>query len=351
MKHEHYMNRALELSANGLGSVSPNPMVGCVIVHENKIIGEGWHQQFGGPHAEVHAINSVGDKSLLPEATVYVTLEPCSYHGKTPACSDLLIRNKVKQVVIAALDPNPKVSGAGVEALKAAGIEVIAGVLGGKSIEMNRRFFVNQRLNRPYVLLKWAQTRDGFMARTNYDSKWISNALSRQRVHQWRAQEDAILVGKNTVKYDDPSLTVRDWYGRNPVRVILDRNLELKPDYKLFDREVKTLVYNTKGSLVEKGYEKVQVDNEGFLKGVLTDLLSREIGSVLVEGGSQILDSFVKAGLWDEARVFTSEQKFVKGIEAPQLDETQHSIEVIENDELGYYFNSKTAENWQKNYT
>ena len=351
MKHERYMNRALELSANGLGSVSPNPMVGCVIVHENKIIGEGWHQQFGGPHAEVHAINSVGDKSLLHEATVYVTLEPCSYHGKTPACSDLLIRNKVKQVVIAALDPNPKVSGAGVEALKAAGIEVIAGVLGGKSIEMNRRFFVNQRLNRPYVLLKWAQTRDGFMARTNYDSKWISNALSRQRVHQWRAQEDAILVGKNTVKYDDPSLTVRDWYGRNPVRVILDRNLELKPDYKLFDREVKTLVYNTKGSLVEKGYEKVQIEREDFLKGVLTDLLSREIGSVLVEGGSQILDSFVKAGLWDEARVFTSEQKFVKGIEAPQLDETQHSIEVIENDELGYYFNSKTAENWQKNYT
>ena len=345
------MNRALELSANGLGSVSPNPMVGCVIVHENKIIGEGWHQQFGGPHAEVHAINSVGDKSLLHEATVYVTLEPCSYHGKTPACSDLLIRNKVKQVVIAALDPNPKVSGAGVEALKAAGIEVIAGVLGGKSIEMNRRFFVNQRLNRPYVLLKWAQTRDGFMARSNYDSKWISNALSRQRVHQWRAQEGAILVGKNTVKYDDPPLTVRDWYGRNPVRVILDRNLELKPDYKLFDREVKTLVYNTKGSLVEKGYEKVQIEREDFLKGVLTDLLSREIGSVLVEGGSQILDSFVKAGLWDEARVFTSEQKFVKGIEAPQLDETQHSIEVIENDELGYYFNSKTAENWQKNYT
>ena len=351
MKHEHYMNRALELSANGLGSVSPNPMVGCVIVHENKIIGEGWHQQFGGPHAEVHAINSVGDKSLLPEATVYVTLEPCSYHGKTPACSDLLIRNKVKQVVIAALDPNPKVSGAGVEALKAAGIEVIAGVIGGKSIEMNRRFFVNQRLNRPYVLLKWAQTRDGFMARSNYDSKWISNALSRQRVHQWRAQEDAILVGKNTVKYDDPSLTVRDWYGRNPVRVILDRNLELKSEYNVFDGEVKTLVYNTKKSLVEKGYEKVQVDNEDFLKGVLTDLLSREIGSVLVEGGSQILNSFVKAGLWDEARVFTSEQKFVEGKEAPQLDETQHSIEVIENDELGYYFNSKTAENWQKNYT
>lgn len=343
MNHEHYMQRALELATNGLGAVSPNPMVGCVIVHEDKIIGEGWHQHFGGHHAEVNAVNSVEDKSLLKEATVYVTLEPCSYHGKTPACSDLLIKNKVKKVVVASLDPNPKVSGAGIRALEHVGIEVVTGVCEKESIALNRRFFINQMLKRPYVLLKWAQTQDGFIARSNYDSKWISNELSRQRVHQWRAEEDAILVGKNTVVHDNPSLTVRDWQGRNPVRVVLDRNLELKPDYKLFDAEVETLLYNVRESSVEKSYERIKVNSDNFLEEILKDLLEREIGSVLVEGGSQVLNSFLKAGLWDEARVFTSEQQFGEGVEAPKLEEVSYQSERIEKDELTYYFNNKTV--------
>lgn len=350
MNHELYMQRALELARKGLRAVSPNPMVGCVIVHDEKIIGEGWHQRFGGHHAEVNAVESVEDKYLLNETTVYVTLEPCSYHGKTPACSDLLIRNKVKKVVVASLDPNPKVSGAGVQALKEAGIEILSGVCEDESIALNRRFFINQKLKRPYVLLKWAQTQDGFLARSNYDSKWISNALSRQRVHQWRAEEDAILVGKNTVVHDNPSLTVRDWEGRNPIRIVLDRNLELRPDSKLFDGEVKTLVYNTKESLVGNGFERVQINNEDFLDAVLKDMFARDIGSVLVEGGSQVLNSFIEEGLWDEARVFTSEQQFENGIEAPKLDEPLQEVEQIETDELAFYFNSKTKELWQKNY-
>ena len=344
------MQRALQLARNGLGAVSPNPMVGCVIVCDDRIIGEGWHQRFGGPHAEVNAIESVKDKSLLTEATVYVTLEPCSYQGKTPACSDLLIRSNVKQVVIACLDPNPKVSGAGVKALKNNEIDVTTRVCEAESIALNKRFFINQKLKRPYILLKWAQTRDGFIAQANYDSKWISNELSRQHVHQWRAEEDAILVGKNTVIHDNPSLTVRDWVGRDPIRVVLDRNLELKEKYKLFDGEVKTLVYNTKESVVQKKVERAKVSGNDFLNGVLNDLLNRDIGSVLVEGGSQVLNAFLEAGLWDEARVFTSEKTFGVGIQAPEITEEPNRMVKAEKDELAYYFNSKTKEHWQKNY-
>lgn len=331
------MLRALELAKNGLGAVSPNPMVGCVIVHQDKIIGEGWHKQFGGPHAEVNAVESVKDKSLLTEATVYVTLEPCSYHGKTPACSDLLIRSKVKHVVVASLDPNPKVSGNGIKALKEAGIEVITGVCQDESIALNKRFFVNQKHNRPYVLLKWAQTKDGFLARTNYDSKWISGELSRQRVHQWRSEEDAILVGKNTVIHDDPSLTVRDWDGRNPVRIVLDRNLELSTSYKVFDGQVKTLFYNSIKSSKQNNFENIKIEDSEFLTGILKDMFSRDLGSVLVEGGSKVLQSFIESGLWDEARVFTSDQEFGEGIKAPELDTEPITTERVGKDELAYF--------------
>lgn len=343
MNHEQYMLRALELAKNGLGAVSPNPMVGCVIVHEGKIIGEGWHKKFGEAHAEVNAIDSVRDKSLLTEAIVYVTLEPCSYHGKTPACSDLLIRSKVKKVIVAALDPNPKVSGNGIEALKQKGIDVMTGICENESIALNKRFFVNQKNKRPYVLLKWAQTKDGFLARSNYDSKWISGELSRQRVHQWRSEEDAILVGKNTVIHDDPSLTVRDWEGRNPVRVVLDRNLELKSSYKVFDGEVRTLVYNLKKSLTKNGVEQIKVEDNEFLQSILKDLISRDIGSILVEGGSNVLQSFIQAGLWDEARVFTSDQVFGVGIKAPELEKDPNLAERIDTDELAYYINSQSV--------
>jgi len=343
------MKRALQLAKNGLGSVSPNPMVGCVIVYNDIIIGDGWHQKFGEAHAEVNAINSVADKSLLSESTVYVTLEPCSYVGKTPACSDLLITSGVKKVVIASLDPNPKVAGNGVKALENTGIEVEIGVLTKESIALNKRFFINQHLNRPYILLKWAQTKDGFVARKNFDSKWISNAYSRQLVHQWRAEEDAILVGKNTAKFDNPSLTVRNWEGKNPIRVVLDRNLELNSKLNLFNGEAETLVYNLKENRKGKGLEFIKLENSNFIHSLSKGLYTRNIGSVIIEGGSKVLSQFIELGLWDEARVFTSNQLFVEGINAPKLPEAPTKKKEINEDELSYYFNSKTTSHWQKN--
>lgn len=344
-----YMQRALELAKNGKGEVSPNPMVGCVIVYNNRIIGEGWHQKFGAAHAEVNAMASVEQEHLIEESTVYVTLEPCSYQGKTPACSNLLIRSNVKKVVIASLDPNPKVSGKGAKALIKAGIVVEIGILEKESINLNKQFFINQKLNRPYVILKWAQTQDGFIARTDYNSKWISNEYSRQLVHQWRAEEDAILVGKNTAHYDNPTLTVRDWNGSNPTRVVLDRNLELSTNLNLFNGEVETLIYNHKEEKVETGYKLIKLSKSQFIPQVLANLYARGLGSLIIEGGGQILQSFVEQGLWDEARVFTSGQQFGEGIEAVNLSGEPKKVEQIGNDELAYYYNPKTINHWQKN--
>lgn len=343
------MQRALQLAKNGLGFVSPNPMVGCVIVYNNKIIGEGWHQKFGEAHAEVNAINSVENKSLLSKATVYVTLEPCSYKGKTPACSSLLIKSGVKKVVIATLDPNPKVAGNGIKALKEAGVEVEMGLMGNESRALNKRFFINQKLNRPYVILKWAQTKDGFIARKNFDSKWISNEYSRQLVHKWRAEEDAILVGKNTAHYDNPSLTVRNWEGRSPIRIVLDRNLELSSKLNLFNGKVETLVYNVKDDKQEGATKFIKLESQDFLSQLLNDAYNREIGSVIIEGGSQIISQFIALDLWDEARVFTSSKLFGEGINAPKVKEVSTRKEDINEDELNYYFNSKATIHWQKN--
>jgi diaminohydroxyphosphoribosylaminopyrimidine deaminase / 5-amino-6-(5-phosphoribosylamino)uracil reductase len=239
-----FMQRALDLAALGRGTVSPNPMVGCVIVHQNKIIGEGYHQQYGGAHAEPNAINSVRDKDLLSQSTLYVTLEPCAHWGKTPPCANLLIEMKVRKVVIATKDANPEVGGKGIYLLKEAGIEVITGVLEDQARELNKRFFTSMEKQRPYVILKWAQTRDGFIARENFDSKWISNSYSRQLVHKWRSEEDAIMVGTQTARYDNPMLNVRDWTGRNPLRIVLDRHMSLKSELHLFDGSQPTLRYN-----------------------------------------------------------------------------------------------------------
>jgi len=235
------MQRALDLAERGKGAVRPNPMVGCVIVHEEKIIGEGYHEQYGGPHAEVQAFASVSDPQLLAEATVYVSLEPCSHWGKTPPCANLLVEKGIKSVVVATLDPNPLVAGKGVQLLEVAGISVQVGLLEQEARWQNRRFFCQQEKHRPYVILKWAQTQDGFIARENFDSKWISGTQSRQLVHQWRAEEQAILVGKNTALHDNPRLNVRDWTGSDPIRVVLDSKLELPTDLHLFDQQIPTL--------------------------------------------------------------------------------------------------------------
>ncbi|MEM9390714.1 MAG: bifunctional diaminohydroxyphosphoribosylaminopyrimidine deaminase/5-amino-6-(5-phosphoribosylamino)uracil reductase RibD, partial [Bacteroidota bacterium] len=311
------MNRALELAALGIGNVSPNPLVGCVIVHNNEIIGEGFHQKYGEKHAEVNAIESVRDPSLLEKSTLYVTLEPCSHHGKTPPCSDLIIKKKIKKVVVAIKDPNPLVSGSGIRKLRDAGVQVELDLGRDKAIEVNKRFLTSVVNKRPYVILKWAQTADGFLARKNHDSKWISDEYSRAIVHTWRAQEDAIMVGKNTAKYDNPKLTVRGTAGKNPLRVVLDQKLELDRKLELFSDGLPTLCYNLNDSKVLNETEFIKVTGKSFIEGVLADLGSRNIQSLIVEGGAQLLSSFIDKDLWDEARVFTSPKFFGDGIKAP----------------------------------
>ncbi len=342
------MQRALDLAARGLGRVSPNPMVGCVIVHEGKIIGEGWHRQFGGPHAEVNAVNAVADKGLLAEATFYVTLEPCSYQGKTPACTDLLTKLKPQRVVVAANDPNPQVNGRGLAMLRQAGIEVTTGVLAAGAMALNKRFFVAMHRQRPYVVVKWAQTADGFIARKDYNAKWISNAQSRQLVHKWRTEEDAILVGFNTVKYDNPQLTARDWPGRNPVRVIIDPTLGIGTDFNVFSGDEKVLVFNTVADAQQGRVTRVKVSRENMPDEVLAYLYARDIGSVLIEGGAATLTMFINSGLWDEARVFTAATTFTEGIAAPELAVGPAAEQSIAGDRLRIMYNPVTKELWQK---
>lgn len=333
-----YMKRALELAELGRGSVSPNPMVGCVIVHDGEVIGEGYHQKYGEAHAEVNAIRSVADPEMLSESTAYVTLEPCAHHGKTPPCVDLLIQHKIKRAVIACRDPFEQVDGKGIEKMEKAGIEVSVGMMESEASELNIRFITSVEKGRPYVILKWAQTADGFIARENYDSKWISNANSRQLVHKWRSEEDAILVGKQTAVFDNPSLTVRDWDGRNPTRILLDSNLELKKDANLYNAEAPTLILNALKDEKEDHIEwiKTEMNNPW---SVMKRLQERKIQSVIIEGGSQVLNSFINENCWDEARVFVSKETFGKGIAAPEIDSPIVKEEEIFTDQLITYKN------------
>ncbi len=333
------MHRALELAKNGLGSVSPNPMVGCVIVHNDKIIGEGWHKIFGEHHAEVNAINAVSDQNLLSESTVYVTLEPCSHQGKTPPCADLLIEKLVKRVVVCNVDPNPKVAGSGIEKLKSAGVDVEVGLLEDQGFELNKRFFTSMKKYRPFIILKWAQTADGFIARKNYDSKWISNPQSRQLVHKWRSEEDAILVGYQTALHDNPQLNVRDWSGSDPLRLVIDLNNSLPNNLYLFDKTQPTISYNLKSQKSEDKLDKVIVTKQNFIEEILSDLHDKGIQSVIIEGGAATLNMFIHQNLWDEARVFISEQKFKEGIEAPHLRKNIYAEQIINSDKLLLYKN------------
>ena len=336
---EIYMHRALELARNGAGKVSPNPMVGCVIVHNGTIIGEGWHQQFGGPHAEPNAIAAVNNQELLKDATLYVTLEPCAHFGKTPPCAHLIIEKQIPRVVVCNLDPNPLVAGKGIKLLKDAGIEVKTGILAQEGAFLNRRFFTYINHKRPFIILKWAETADGFVARENCDSKWISNALSRKLVHKWRTEEDAILVGKNTALYDNPQLTSRDWEGKNPIRIVIDKNLDLPQHLYLFDKSVKTICFNTfkssQGSLLD--YQKVDFNILG--QEVVNCLFQQHIQSVIIEGGSATLQYFIDANLWDEARVFVAPVNFEQGIKAPKIKGTLVSETTIATDTLRNYTN------------
>lgn len=321
MSDELYMQRALELARLGSGYASPNPMVGCVIVHDGQIIGEGWHQKYGGPHAEVNAVAAVEDKSLLPKSTAYVTLEPCSHFGKTPPCADLLISHGVKNIVICNTDPNPLVAGNGIKKLFDAGAQVRVGVLEEQGLELNKRFFTFHGKKRPFILLKWAETADGFIAGANYKQEQISGKLAQRLVHKWRTEEQAILVGSRTALHDNPRLNTRFWAGQNPMRLVIDKQLQLPQHLHLFDKTQPTVVYNFIKQEEQKNLYFVQLqEQEPLLPQIMQDLHRRNILSVLVEGGTYLLESLLQAGLWDEAMVFKSKHKTLgDGIKAPSM--------------------------------
>jgi diaminohydroxyphosphoribosylaminopyrimidine deaminase/5-amino-6-(5-phosphoribosylamino)uracil reductase len=325
--HQVYMQRCLDLAALGLGKVSPNPMVGAVIVHNDKIIGEGYHQQYGQPHAEVNAVNDALSKfdnaeDLFKQSTIYVSLEPCAHYGKTPPCADLLIKHRFAKVVIGCRDPFDKVDGIGIEKLQAAGIEVVVGVLEDECKWLNRRFFTRVQKQRPYVILKWAQTADEFFAPDDNKQFWITGPESRKLVHQWRGEEDAILVGKNTVLADNPQLNVRYGDGRSPKRVVIDRRLELSNDLNVFDQSVETLIFNEiKTDIDGKNKYIALEDFDRYVpQYILYQLYLQDVQSVIIEGGAYTLNAFIAAEVWDEARIFTGKATLTTGIKAPKIN-------------------------------
>jgi len=307
-------------------------MVGAIIVCDDKVIGEGFTSPYGQSHAEVNAINAVKNKALLKKSTLYVTLEPCSHHGKTPPCSDLIISHNIPKVVIGCIDDNPQVVGKGIAKLKASGCEVIVGVLENECKIHHKRFFTFHNKKRPYIILKWAETKDGFIAPKTKDKQkpiWITNRYSRQLVHKWRSEEQVILVGTNTVIEDNPSLTVRDWTGDNPTRIVIDKSLKLNSELKLFDNAAKTISISNK-----------EIDFKKNITKQICDLLFKEnINSIIIEGGSKTLQTFINEGLWDEARVFVGLTEFKEGVKAPQFKGKLASEQSILDDSLKVYLN------------
>ncbi|WP_073417014.1 bifunctional diaminohydroxyphosphoribosylaminopyrimidine deaminase/5-amino-6-(5-phosphoribosylamino)uracil reductase RibD [Flavobacterium defluvii] len=344
--HEKYIKRCIELAKNGFGTTYPNPMVGSVIVYDGKIIGEGWHKKAGEPHAEVNAVRSVKDKSLLKKATIYVSLEPCSHFGKTPPCCDLIIANEIPNVVVGTVDPNEKVAGRGIKKLVEAGTNVTVGILEDECNDLNKRFFTFHQKKRPYIILKWAQSLDGFLApekEIDQERKpvWITNTYSRQLVHKWRSEEQAILVGTQTVIDDNPKLNVRDWSGNNPVRVALDQNNRISKDSFVFDESVKTIILSKSENNISKEniiFEKIDFD-KNLIENILSVLHQHQIQSVIIEGGRQTLQSFIDKDIWDEARIFVGKNTFKKGTKAPEIQKQKTSKTYIQNDELIYVRN------------
>lgn len=339
MHHEMYMRRCLELAQNGLGTTYPNPMVGSVIVCDGKIIGEGWHRQSGEPHAEVNAVIAVQDKSLLKKSTIYVSLEPCSHFGKTPPCCDLILANDIPNIVVGTVDPNEKVAGSGIAKLQSAGKNVVVGVLEDECRDVNRRFFTYHNQKRPYIILKWAQSADGFIAPLKrYEQKpvWISNIYARQLAHKWRAEEQAILVGTQTVVDDNPKLNVRDWTGENPVRLVIDKKNRISKESHIFDNQVKTIVLGTTAIGLENDNLLLEkLDFGADVPRQIADVSYRHgLQSLIVEGGAKTLQSFIDAGLWDEARVFTGEAVLGQGVKAPDFKADCAQKLSIGNDEL-----------------
>jgi diaminohydroxyphosphoribosylaminopyrimidine deaminase/5-amino-6-(5-phosphoribosylamino)uracil reductase len=354
--HEKYIKRCIQLAQNGLGTTYPNPMVGSILVYKDKIIGEGWHRKAGEPHAEVIAINSVKDKSLLKKATIYVSLEPCSHYGKTPPCSDFIVASGIKKVVIGTMDPFAKVAGKGIKKLFESGCEVNLGFLEAECKELNKRFFTFHQYKRPYIILKWAQSEDGYIAplHAEINSKrepvWITNKYSRQLAHKWRSEEQAILVGTNTAVADNPKLNTRLWDGPNPVRIVIDQHLRITKDSALFDGSIKTILIcgNTTENLNaiqlrQSVCEFLAIETKDFEEEIAPQicqiLYQNELQSVIIEGGTKTIQTFINAGLWDEARVFSGKIQFKKGLEAPKLKGKLKFEEMIAGDQLKIYTN------------
>lgn len=345
------MHRCIELSQLGKGQVAPNPMVGSVLVHQDRIIGEGYHKKYGGPHAEVNCLASVQDedKALIPYSTLYVSLEPCAHFGKTPPCADLIIQNKIQKVVVGCRDPFMEVNGKGIEKMQAAGIEVISGVLEEECIKANKAFFIYHTVHRPYVILKWAQTADGKIAGTGENRLMITNEYTNRIVHRWRTESMGILVGTQTALLDDPKLTSRLWPGKSPLRLVIDLDLRLPDSLNLLSGEQPTIVFNLhRHTLTEQnwndfeksGLQYYQVGNDASLvHQVMNALYQMKVQSLMVEGGARMLQSFIDEGIWDEARVITNLQLNIgKGLPAPQISEHELTgSEKIFSDHIAYY--------------
>ena len=339
------MERCLELARMGAGNVSPNPMVGCVIVYNDTIIGEGFHEKYGEAHAEVNAIRAVKNQEFLKKSTLYVSLEPCVHFGLTPPCSDLIIEKKIQNVVIGTIDSFAKVAGKGIEKMIKAGIDVQVGILEKECRDINKRFFTFHEKKRPYIILKWAETSDGFIDIDRSKNEfgvptWITGEKALVHVHQMRAVEDAVLVGTNTALKDNPSLTVRHCQGRNPVRLLIDNHLRLPDNLNLFDGTVKTVVFNSLQNKETGNIELVKIDfNKKIIPRILKILYQRNIQSMIVEGGKQLLESFIEANLWDEAFRFVGNKFFESGIKAPEVSGTTIHSEKIDSDQLFVYKN------------
>lgn len=336
----------MQIAKNGIGFSRPNPSVGCVVVLNNKIIGEGFTSAYGGNHAEVNAIRSVRDKSLIKEATIYVTLEPCSHFGKTPPCADLIIKYQPKKVVVGCTDSNSLVAGNGIERLRKAGITVVVGVLKDECLQHHKRFFTVHEKKRPYILLKWAETKDGFIAplsKNKLKPVWISNQYSQQIVHKWRSEEQAILVGTNTVISDNPKLDVRSWFGLNPIRIVLDRNLRIPNTAHVFDKSIKTILITETKRKQKEPHENIIFEVIDFSKNIANQICKvlhkHQIESIIVEGGLQTLQTFIDENLWDEAAVFVAEKEFQNGVRAPRLKKGLKEVINIKTDVLKRYKN------------
>lgn len=346
MNHELFMNRCFSLAQQARGFTAPNPMVGAVLVYNQKIIGEGWHQQYGGNHAEVNCLNNVEKvyKHLIHESTLYVNLEPCAHQGNTPPCADRLVQEKIKHVVIANTDPFAQVNGRGLEILKQGGVAVTTGVMEKEGLWLNRRFFCFHTFRRPYIILKWAQTADGFIAPADRSRLQITGEYSQLLVHKWRTEEAAVMVGSTTAMNDNPQLTARLYDGRQPLRIITDRNLQLPDTHHIFDKKVPTWIVNELKDETTDNLEYVKLNyDEQFLEQLMERLYEGRILSLIVEGGSALLNSFINEGLWDEVRKFTGKSILNEGIPAPQLKNGDRVLNTfVEQDTLDIFVNNKS---------